>query len=283
MLDMHAVTGTGSFAALTKLGTILPGGDKATVAGVPIDPKATLAMWGAKVLSSADITGIAQLQMQAQGDQVDTVNAETFNIGGNSLTLRLKKYTNLPYSKGARDISIFQAGDTTATAQLGFTIDHIEGGKAVALKKVAPKIAVVSLAAPTGNSTPAAWNSYPIANGGTTTWQAALPNGQWAILGAWVNNIALDGLLRFSHADFGAYQPGFDVFNEFDGNNAFVTMHADELDIEQGYQFVKMSKDLEKPCCPQFTVSNAGTGLTAQFASLTAEKPVITLNLSKVS
>ena len=52
MLDMHAVTGTGSIAALVPMDTILPGGDKATVAGVPIVSNAVLVMWGAEMTAT---------------------------------------------------------------------------------------------------------------------------------------------------------------------------------------------------------------------------------------
>ena len=198
-------------------------------------------------------TGMAQIQMQAQGDQVDTVNAETFNIGGNSTTTRFKKYTNLPYSKGARQISVFQAGSTGPGVQLGFTIDHTEGGPVVQGSKAMPKIVVVSLKAPSIPSAPLAWNSYPVVNdpAGSIPWTAALPNGKYAILGAWVNNIANCGLLRFSHADFGAAQPGFEVLNLLDSNNPLqtpsVNATTDELDLEQGWQFVQIGKDIGKP------------------------------------
>lgn len=224
--------------------------------------------------------------MQAQGDQIDTVNAETFNIGGSSASQRVQKYTNLPYSKGKRQLSAWLAA---AAKVLGFTVDQYEGGPVVQGSKVMPKIVVVSLAA-AGPSTAQTWLSVPVVNGGSTPWQAALPNGKYAILGAWVSNIQDRGVLRFSHADFGAQQPGFDVENVFDadlgglaGAGACVIQQNDSLDNEQGYQFVAIGKDIGKPCCPVFTVNNAGTGLIAQYISNTAENPVITLNLAKVA
>jgi hypothetical protein len=92
-------------------------------------------------------------------------------------------------------------------------------------------------------------------------------------------------VVRFSHADFGAYKPGFPLVGS--ANSAILGWQKgqkDYLQLSQGTQFIAMSELLNKPCIPVFSVSNAGTGLVIESLAGTAtDTPTYTLMLAKVA
>ena len=52
--------------------------------------------------------------------------------------------------------------------------------------------------------------------------------------------------------------------------------------IRDGYQFAAMSDILGIPCCPTFNITAQGTGLTLWAGDITADTPIVNLNLVKV-
>jgi hypothetical protein len=270
---------TGSTSVLTTVKTI-PNGDGESVYGTPIASKAKLIQWGVLALATKYI---AQLQLSTL-DQTDPINGENINIGGNSLMNMLFKYTQLNYVKGQRNINLLQ----TATGNsIAWTVDWYDANfPSISSKEfgVQDKNLLISLLV-TGALTINIWNQIIVAQAATGTFLTPIPNGKYAILGAWVSNIASTCLLRFKHADFGAYRPGFPVFNFLDQATVLHTTVQPEDDLigKQGYQFAVWEKLIGKPCCPVFTVNNNATGLIVEFISNTAsEEPLISLNLVKV-
>lgn len=106
-----------------------------------------------------------------------------------------------------------------------------------------------------------------------------LPAGKYAILGARADALTNYGFIRFQHADFGPYLPGFPIVDTALAA-ARATVGDSLLTLEAGYQFVDLSDILKQPCCPVFTVSAQGTGLTIQAAAITADTPIIEILLT---
>lgn len=273
MLDIHAVTGTpGATTTLTALGTICPN-DKQVVAGVPISDKARLIIWGSLSLVANTIY-LTRLQSQ---DQIDPLNGERVNLGTASLQNEFHKYTNLPYQAGARVIS--QTTNTAQTAtSIGFTMDHYEAPSTVLGKELRFAPNQISIGQTLNVNVAVTWVTTGFAPA------TAIPNGKYALLGARVALLTDPALIRFEHADFGKFTPGFPVVEE--GASAILGFQKgtkDELLTAQGYQFIIMSELTGKPCVPVFSVSNAGTGLNIQMVAPTnTDTPQVTLNLVKV-
>jgi hypothetical protein len=269
MLDLHALYGTGGNASLASIATIAVN-DLLPVAGVPLDPSATLVMWGVNSLKTHSIWG-AQLTSL---DMIDPINGEYMLPGASSTLLQAYKSTYLPYQKGQR---IFKAGTNTAVLMEAFTIDYYPGGNCCNPGRFAPlQLTVPQLLAQDVANT---WNTTGFAPA------SQIPVGLWAILGIYPTLITESHLFRFQHANFGQFLPGIPT-QDWEATAALswpqVGMKT-ELDANPGYQFVKLSELTGKQCCPIFKVSNAGTGLNIQsLACALTDTPELMLNIAKV-
>jgi hypothetical protein len=203
MLDVHAITGVPGAATVlgAQFPTICIGGDGQSVAGVPISDKAILTMWGG-ISIAANTIGALKLQSQ---DQPDPINGEAFTLGAASLLNIWNKYTKLPYKTGLRGITM--GTNTGVGAASAYLIDAYPEGECVAGSKFMPG-QITSLPTTFGGAlTIHQWGTQPYAPA------TALPNGKYAILGAWASAMSIGGVLRFQHSDFKQYMPGFPVTN----------------------------------------------------------------------
>ena len=274
MLDLHAVSGTpGAALVLGNNFSTIPAGDGQSVAGVPISMGATLVGWGG---CSPTADTIANLKLQSQ-DQVDPINGELFTPGAASLLNNVFMTTNLPYSTGLRAITM--GTNTGVVAALGALLDYYEGGPCIMGSRVMPNKVMTGVTTFGGALTTNTWGSQAYAPG------TALPNGKYAILGAWASAIANAAWLRFSHADFGIAQPGIPVSNyETISTSTWDKVFKDDIFTSHpGYQFVYLSGLLDRPCVPVFSVTNAGTGLNIQAISVQTDTPVVNLNIARVA
>lgn len=273
MLDVHAVTITpGAALVLGNPGTISTN-DGAQVAGVPVRPDAVLRMYG---MHSPTADTIANVKLQSQ-DQVDPINGVTFTPGAASLLNQHFDYTTLPYKTGAR---LLTAGTNTGVvAGNGFLIDEYNGGPVIKGSRCMGGDVMTGALTFGGALTANVWGSQAYAPG------TALPNGKYAILGAYVSAIANAALIRFAHADFGFMKPGFPVANyETISTSTWDKVCKDDLILGAvGEQFIYLGDVMEKAMCPVFTVSNAGTGLNIEIISAQADTPVVNLVLAKVA
>ncbi len=293
-IDLHAVSSAGNTSALAAGGsvgvmsTILPGGDGATVAGVPIAPNANLFSWG--VITTAADT-IYEAQMTSQ-DQWDPLNGEWISNTTTGIEVNVNKSTWLKYRTGARNIAVRQ--NTGAANVMGYTMDVSDSATAmgagsgklqsiVGHRNIANQIVRSFVFG--GALTAITWGSQAFAP------TPAIPNGYYAILGCKVSEIGANynALIRFRHADFGLFRPGFPVqdltasVGDAATNAAQYIHQSDTFFDYQMYQFTHLSNVLGMPCCPVFRATNAGTGLSVDMASITADTPRVTLNLAKVA
>lgn len=275
MLDLHATGGTpGATTTYTALATLIAN-DGTSSAGVPLRNDARLIAWGSGSLVANTIYG-TQLISQ---DCVDPINGELLRIGTASLKNLVYKTTNVPFSTGARVI-----GQSTNTAQtatsFGFTLDSYDsipnaiGGAGM---RFAPKQVVITQ---TQGAADLVLSWYGTAVAPAT----ALPNGKYAILGAWATLSTGPHLLRFKHADFGFCTPGVPLVDTF--GSAILGAQEGMLDPlwnNAGYQFVWLSEVSGKPCIPTFRVTSAGTGLRMEgLATVTTDTPYYIINLAKL-
>jgi hypothetical protein len=267
ILDLHVCTNSGSTTGAAC--ATIPAGDGQSAAGVPIAPNATLVDWGA-MTTVADT--LKSLQLLSQ-DQIDPINGETLTLGASSKLGIMNQYTNLPYKTGKRTITIAQ--NTGANPMAGYFIDVYPAGASMMLKRAVANRIVINQTM--GALTAITW--------GTTAFAPTTPPpvGSYAILGAWTEAWTNYGLLRFAHADFGAYQPGFPNAAYVDVAAADAKPIIDKIFLDQGYQFVSLSETLGVPCCPVFRVTSTGTGLTIAGFAITADTPIVILNLAKVA
>jgi hypothetical protein len=274
MLDLHAVTSSGSTGSLGALSTIALGGDGATTAGVPISMGATLIQWGGMTTIADTIAGLKMSSL----DQDDPVNGEDFEFGTSSLLGYHIVHDNLAYVKGARNISINQ--NTGAANNMGYTIDiygDVQGKEpCVALGKLSPRSIPISSTFG-GALTALTWGEKTLAP------TSQLPQGKYAIEGFWANALTNYALIRFKHADFGGYYPGLPAIDMTNTAVANAVLPKDDVLLQQGYQFDVMSEMTGLPCCPVFNVGPTGTGLTIQALSITAPTPIVTLNLTRIA
>ena len=273
MLDLHAVSGTpGAATVLGSNFATIPTLDGQSVAGVPISPGAALVGWGG-LSPTADTVGALKLQSQ---DMVDPINGENFTPGAASLLNGWWKYTNLPYSTGLRGITM--GTNTGVVASLGLLLDeYMADAPTINGSRNMPNQITTGITTFGGALTTLVWGSQPYAPG------TALPNGKYAILGAYVSAIANLAAIRFQHVDFRQYLPGFPVANyETISTSTWDKVPKDDLFQNNGFQFVFLSDVMNVPCCPVFSVTNAGTGLNIQAISVQADTPVVMLNLAKV-
>lgn len=271
MLDVHAITITpGAVLVLGNVGTVSTN-DGAQVAGVPLQDGATLRMYG---FNSPTADTIATLKLRSH-DMVDANNGVLFTPGAASLLNQHYDYTTLKYIKGAREIT---AGTNTGVvAGHGFTIDEYPGGTVAVMRSQGGDV-MTGAHTFGGALTANTWGSLAYSPG------SALPNGKYAIVGAYVSAIANVGVIRFSHPDFKGYKPGFPVANyETISTSTWDKVSKDSLLLASGEQFIALGELLGTPQCPVFSVGNAGTGLTIEMISAQADTPVVNLMLVKVA
>jgi hypothetical protein len=274
MLDLHALSSGGSLQpTFGAIGTILLGGDGQSAAGVPIDDGANLINWGALTTIADTIAG---LQLISQ-DQLDPVNGQKLNFGTSSVLGILNQWDYLPYKTGARSFNIAQV--TAAANCIAYLLDYYPQNPKE------PSVSIERFGRSAGNG------QYSTTYGGALTaltWKQQafspsplLPAGKYAIVGAWVDALTNYALIRFRHANFGTFAPGFPVVDTGLAT-ARATVNADDLFMNNGYQFWLLSQYFHKPLCPVFNVSAQGTGLNFEMAAITADTPVVTVNLAKV-
>lgn len=277
MLDVRGLVVTPG--AVLVLGTGIPGipvGDGAPISGVPLSPKATLMLYG---MLSVTADTIARTKLSSQ-DMIDPINGEDISQGAASLLVEFHKYINLPYKTGSRFLQV--GTNTGVVAGTGFLIDDYPNDRGQVTwgdqrSRFTPKVVIPGSLTYGGALTTNQWGALAFAPA------TQIPNGKYAILGAYVSAVANAALIRFAHADFGAYKPGFPVMNyEVTAILAAQVSLKDQLLLEPGYQFVRLSDITAKPQCPVFTVSNAGSGLNIEMISAQGDTPVVTLNLAKV-
>jgi hypothetical protein len=273
MLDMRATTGTpGATTTLANLSTIAVN-DASAVAGVPIRNDAILALWGSNSLIA---NTICKNKLTSQ-DCIDPINGETTTLNTTSLQNQFYKMTFIPYRTGARIISQGTNTAQTATSQ-GFTLDMytknvgqcIPGSRWLANQVLVDQTLNADVAI--------TWTSTGFAPA------TAIPNGKYALLGFDSSVMTEAHCIRFQHADFGFATPGIPtVGNPNSAILGFQKGMKDYLATNPYYQFVALGELLNVPCCPVFSVSNAGTGLNIQSLSAAAtDTPVLTLNVAKV-
>ena len=287
MFDLHALyNATGyqeSSALLTSNLTVnanIPTGDGAPVAGVPIAPGAVLKYWG---LLETIADTIFRAQMWSQ-DMFDAPNGEAWNPGANSTVGLVNFEENLPYVKGARNIGYSQ--NTAAAKVIGYTIDQYSDpssaprannpGTILGQHGIYPQVFGGALTA-------GAWGTIGFApaagvvQGASAAATVTLPPaGRYAILGAYVHGLTNYALIRFEHADFGGFRPGFPAVDASLAVARAVAPMNDSIFNLYGRQFVAMG---DIPTC-RFTAG--GTGLTIDAIAVTADTPNVIVNLAQV-
>lgn len=272
MIDLHA-NSSGGGTSLTAISTIAAGGDGQTVAGVPIAPTPVLAYWGG-FTTIADT--IKQLQLTTQ-DQWDPINGENFLPGASSLAGIINKSTWIPYKTGQRNVSMSQ--NTAGANNIAYYIDYSPANAPVAAVRLSKHIPnQITLWTTLGADTAITWNT-----GNAFAPTTAIPNGYYAILGCWVNALTNYGLVRFRHADFGLFRPGFPVLDQTNTAVANAVLPKDEFLLYQGYQFIHLCRMLNAPVCPVFRATNAGTGLSFDALTITTDTPMVGINIAKVA
>jgi len=280
MLDVHALAITpGAAGVLGNPGTVAVN-DGCPTAGVPLNSQQKLAllrMWGVHAPTADTINNI---KLYSQ-DMIDPVNGVNYVMGAASLLVQFYDYTKLLYDTGARFITC--GTNTGVVAGTAYLIDEYPAGwGGTDCRNLGPAFGneVVTGATTFGGAlTTNQWGSVAYAP------TNALPQGKYAILGAFVTSITNVALIRFSHADFKGLKPGFMVCNSELGlvTTEQVAMRDDLVRVANGEQFVYLSKELESPCCPVFNVGPGATGLTIEMISVQADTPVVNLVLMKVS
>lgn len=276
MLDVHAVTTTpGLGATLGSAGATPSTNDGCPVAGVPLvssPGSAVLRMFG---FSAPTADTVAALKFVSQ-DMVDPINGYTIVGNTTSVKTQIYDYMTLPFIKGARQIT---AGTNTGVvAGHAWYIDDYAAGKCIAGNEVQGGVVLTGSTTFGGALTTNQWGSVAFAPA------SPIPQGQYAILGAYGRAITNNAMIRFAHADFKGFKPGFPISNyEVALATAKQLCMNDELmQTADGAQFMYLSKVLNEPCCPVFTAGPSATGLTIEMIDVQADTPDITLVLAKV-
>ena len=274
MLDLHANVITPGAVLVLGVGPgVIAAADGQSVAGLPISPDATLVAWG---MLSITADTIARYRLQSQ-DQVDPINGVDIAPGATSVVKAVWRWEDLKYKTGQR---IIQAGTNVGVvAGTSLLLDLYPGGNCIPGKSrtsglVVTTPAITFPAALVAN----AWGASPYAPA------TPMPAGKYAILGAAVSAITNAGAIRFVHADFKGLKPGFPIANVNLTSAAVGDLCSKDpiFSSEVESQFIYMSEMLGAPCCPIFTVGNAGTGLQIEMIDTVASTPVVTLFLVKV-
>lgn len=263
MLDLHVLynaTGSTTLSNITAAANI-PSNDGQAAAGVPIAPNAILKHWGFMTLI-ADTLKTIQLVSQ---DQVDPINGEQLNPGAESTWGIMNVEEYLPFLKAARNLSYAQ--NTGAAKVAAYTIDQYQAGSqgknTLGSHAIIPQVFGAGLTA-------GAWGSQ------TFSPTAMPPQGKYAILGAYVSGLTNYGVIRFEHADFKGFKPGFPVVDADLAITRAVAPPNDAIFNLYGRQFVAMGD------IPTFNITAQGTGLQIDFYDLVADTPNIMLNLAQV-
>jgi len=220
---------------------------------------------------------IKEIQLVSQ-DQLDPINGEDWTPGASSLVGIAHFWDDLIYDKGVRTINMAQ--NTGAANNIGYYMDNYPD------PTKSPNMNIPQYGRQSANG------FYSTTYGGALTaitWKQQafaptkpIPAGRYAIKGVTVSALTNYALIRFRHADFGAFAPGFPVLDLTNTALANAVAPKDPLLLNQNLQFCYLSDILNKPMCPTFTVSNQGTGLQFEMASITADTPIVELSLSKV-
>lgn len=266
MFDYHAlVDTTGSVAAALaniSVAANIPANDGQTAPGVPIAPGAILKLWGGYT-TIADTLHSLQLISQ---DQVDSINGEAWLPGAASVLGMAAFESYLPYSRGGRNIHYRQ--NTGAAPIHAFLIDQYANPGGTQPRNYGQCIKITqTMGALTANL----WGSTPVAPA------VNIPAGKYALLGAFAAGLTNYASLRFRHADFGGKAPGFPVVDESKAAARAVLPMAAPVFNHTGSQFVAMGD------VPIFNATSAGTGLVIDGLAITADTPIVTLNLQQVS
>lgn len=218
---------------------------------------------------------IKELKLVSQ-DQLDPVNGEDIVTGGTASGL-LHLYDYLKFAAGARTVSMAQ--NTGAANNMAYLMDLYPGGPV-------QKHAIYGV---DGKN----WYGSTTYGGALTalTWKQqafnptnAIPAGKYAIQGCWASSLTNYALIRFRHADFGVFAPGFPVADANITLARAVTpgAGADLTLAYAGYQFSYLSEKFGVPLEPVFTVQANATGLNFEMSAITADTPQVILNLVKV-
>jgi len=234
--------------------------------GTPVSDNANLVGWGGLTTIASPILAI---KMQSQ-DQLDTANTQEFITTGGVEGIK-HVWDNLP-SKAQRTISM----KTAAVPTMAYFMDNYAGGNTTEVPKYGKPGKNAQYSQVFGGAlTAITWGTVPFA---PTT---AMPPGRYAILGAKVSSLTNYGLVRFQHKDFGGLFPGFPVMDQTKAV-ARAVVGLDDIFQQDGYQFSILSQVLKIPLMPTFTVTAQGTGLIIWAAAITADTPMVTLNLAQV-
>jgi hypothetical protein len=264
MLDLHALTDGGSVTLKNiSLAADIPALDGQTAPGVPIAPGAVLKCWGA-MTTIADT--LMELKLISQ-DQVDSINGEYWNPGA-ACVLGLQNFdTLLPYSKGGRNISIRQ--NTGAANIVAYTIDKYPTPVGANVQNFVNMIKISQVFG--GALTAVTWGSVAFAPASN------IPAGTYGLLGVYVSALTNYALIRFRHADFGGKIPGFPVVDKTKAAARAVVPMGTPIFNMDGFQFLALGD------IPIFRVTSAGTGLTIDMLSITADTPNVCMNLVQLA
>jgi len=274
MLDLHANVITPGAVLVLGVGPgVIAAADGQSVAGIPIDIGAILVGWGVLTITADTI---ARYRLQSH-DQVDPINGVDIAPGATSVVKAVWRWEDLRYIKGQRTI---QAGTNTGVVVgTSLLLDLYPGGNCVPGKSRTPGLIVTTPAITFPAALVAnAWGVAPYAPA------TPMPAGKYAILGAAVSAITNAGAIRFAHANFKGLKPGFPICNGNLTGAAVADLCSKDpiFTSELETQFIYMSDMLGVPCCPVFSVGNAGTGLQLEMIDTVASTPVVTLFLVKV-
>lgn len=239
---------------------------------MPVAGGAALVGWGG-LTTIADT--IKELKLVSQ-DQLDPVNGEDI-VTGSAASGIISVWDYLKFAAGARSVSMAQ--NTGGANNMAYLLDLYPQGPT----QRHPVYGV------DGHN----WYGSTVYGGALTalTWKQqafnptnAIPAGKYAIQGAWCSSLTNYGLIRFRHADFGVFAPGFPVVdpNVAAARASVPGIGQDLLTVYSGYQFSYLSQLLGVPCEPVFTVQANATGLNFEMAAITADTPEVILNLVKV-
>jgi len=262
MLDLHALyNGTGSLTISNiSVAANIPVNDGQTAPGVPIAPGAVLKGYGVYT-TIADTLKEVKLISQ---DQIDSINGEDWNVGAAGVLGIAHFGAELPFKSGGRNINYAQ--NTGAAPVAAYTLDQYAGGPVPT--KLGQKILLPQVFG--GALTAGAWGTVPVSP------TVQIPAGKYIILGAYVHALTNYAIIRFAHANFGGKKPGFPVIDFSKASaRAVVPMPTPVFNME-GEQFRALGD------CPVFEATSAGTGLTVEALSITADTPNVILNIQQV-
>ena len=275
-LDLRGIVGTGG-TTLSVIST-LPVNDGAPVAGLPLKGNAAqgtpiMRAWGIQNLI-ADTNRETQL---LSADMYDAKNGE-YDVIGSSSALNNSVYTTyVPFKGGFRQLSI--RSNTSAGKPIGWMLDDYPGAYGVAKCGFSSGTMTGDHAKVTqvfgGGLTTQVWGNVGFAP------TYPLKAGRWAILGAKVNALTDNAVIRFSHADFNGYKPGFPVTDQTNTTAGTANDQPGVFFDYPGLQFAALDMFMGTGC-PVFTASSAASGLTIEALDAAADTPNVSVWLQRV-